>query len=69
MHGRVLSAQAIGCHCAGGELCPEQTALLTQQGGCLVFKGKEVVFRHDDSGILKYTDCEALLDSVQLVSA
>ncbi len=24
---------------------------------------------HDDSGILKYTDCEALLDSVQLVSA
>ena len=54
--------------CAGGELCPEQTALLTQQGGCLVFKGKEVIYRHDDSGILMHTDCDALLNALHLAS-
>lgn len=53
-------------HRVGGELCPEETSLLTQQGGCLVFKGKDVIFRHSDSGILKYTDCDTLLKALQL---
>lgn len=46
---------------AGGQLCPEKEELLTQQGGCLVFRGEDVIFRHDDSGILKYTDVDALI--------
>ena len=46
---------------AGGQLCPENEELLTQQGGCLVFRWEEVIFRHDDSGILKYTNVDALL--------
>ena len=46
---------------AGGQLCPPDEALLTQQGGSLVFRGQDVVFRHDDSGILKYTDVDALV--------
>ena len=46
---------------AGGQLCPENAELLTQQGGCLVFRGEDVIFRHDDSGILKYTNVDALI--------
>ena len=46
---------------AGGQLCPPNEALLTQQGGSLVFRGQDVVFRHDDSGILRYTDVDALI--------
>lgn len=34
----------------GQELCPPDTGLLTQQGGCLVFSGSSVVFKHVDSG-------------------
>lgn len=48
-------------HVAGGQLCPPNEELLTQQGGCLVFRGQEVIFRHADSGILKYTDMDALV--------
>lgn len=39
---------------AGGELCPSEERLLTQQGGAIVFEGTSTIFRHDDSGILKY---------------
>jgi hypothetical protein len=35
--------------------------LLVQQGGTVVFKGTAVIFRHNDSGILKYTDVDALM--------
>ncbi|KAK9812732.1 hypothetical protein WJX72_002816 [[Myrmecia] bisecta] len=42
------------------ELSPPKQELLTQQGGTLVFNGAQTVFRHDDSGILKYTDVYAL---------
>jgi hypothetical protein len=54
---------AIGpcCSFAGGEMSPAETRLLTQQGGSLVFSGEEVVFKHVDSGILKYTDVDALV--------
>ena len=52
---------------AGSELCPPDESLLTQQGGSLLFQGKEVVFSHTDSGILKYTDLDALLDAVPAV--
>lgn len=45
-----------------GELSPPNENLLTQQGGTVVFRGSETVFRHDDSGILKYTDVDKLLD-------
>ena len=47
----------------GGELCPPDTSLLTQQGGTLVFSGSSVVFKHVDSGILRYTDPEAILQA------
>jgi hypothetical protein len=49
---------------AGGELSPPDTNLLVQQGGSLVFKGTDVIFRHNDSGILKYTDVDALLAAI-----
>jgi len=41
---------------AGGTLCPENTALLTQQGGTLIFEDEHTTFRQDDAGILKYTN-------------
>lgn len=51
---------------AGGQLAPPETdgALLTQQGGCLAFDGEALIFKHVDSGILKYTDTDALLRAV-----
>jgi hypothetical protein len=49
---------------AGGELSPPDAELLVQQGGTLVFKGRDVCFRHDDLGILKYTDADAFLAAV-----
>ncbi|KAL0050379.1 hypothetical protein WJX82_010014 [Trebouxia sp. C0006] len=39
-----------------GALCPANTALLTQQGGTLIFEDKQTAFRQDDTGILKYTN-------------
>lgn len=48
-----------------GELSPTKTTLLTQQGGTIVFKGEAVIFKHVDSGILKYTSVEDLLDAVK----
>lgn len=33
------------------------------QGGALLFDGERVLFRHDDSGILKYVDVEALVEA------
>lgn len=48
-------------HVAGGQLCPPSEELLTQQGGSLVFRGQEVIFRHADSGILKYTNMDAFV--------
>jgi pyridoxal biosynthesis lyase PdxS len=50
--------------CAGGELSPADTNLLVQQGGSLVFKGTDVIFRHNDSGILKYTDVDAMMAAI-----
>ncbi|GAQ86414.1 hypothetical protein KFL_002870180 [Klebsormidium nitens] len=44
-----------------GEMSPPETRLLTQQGGSIVFDGEDVVFKHVDSGILKYTDVDALV--------
>eukprot|EP00882_Tetradesmus_deserticola_P017039 GHRQ01018226.1.p1 GENE.GHRQ01018226.1~~GHRQ01018226.1.p1 ORF type:complete len:297 (+),score=106.89 GHRQ01018226.1:869-1759(+) len=44
-----------------GDLSPSDTRLLVQQGGTLMFRGTDVVFRHDDSGILKSTDVDALM--------
>lgn len=44
-------------------MSPPETRLLTQQGGSLVFDGQDVVFKHVDSGILKYTDVDALVAS------
>ncbi len=41
---------------AGGALCPANTALLTQQGGTLIFEDEQTAFRQDDNGILKYTN-------------
>ena len=62
--GQELSKAHLRLKCwllAGGQLCPENEELLTQQGGCLVFRGEEVIFRHDDSGILKYTNVDAMI--------
>lgn len=40
---------------AGKDLSPPNEELLVQQGGTLAFDGTDIIFRHDDSGILKYT--------------
>ncbi len=42
-------------------MCPPDPRLLTQQGGCLVFGGERLVLKHVDSGILRYTDVDAVL--------
>jgi hypothetical protein len=46
--------------CTGSELAPARQELLTQQGGAIVFQGKTVLFRHNDSGILKTADIDKL---------
>ncbi|CAD7696283.1 unnamed protein product [Ostreobium quekettii] len=51
------------------KLCPPDNNLLVQQGGTLVFKGDEVVFKHEDSGILKTADVEELLAAVAPAAA
>jgi hypothetical protein len=35
----------------------------------VVFKGTKTVWRHNDSGILKYTDVDALLDATEQAAA
>jgi hypothetical protein len=59
-----MAAAGAVCAHAGGELSPADTKLLVQQGGSLVFKGTDVIFRHNDSGILKYTDVDALMAAI-----
>jgi hypothetical protein len=49
---------------AGGGLAPSDERLLTQQGGCIAFEGREVVYRHADTGILRYADVDALAAAV-----
>ncbi|CAM9867138.1 unnamed protein product, partial [Heterosigma akashiwo] len=39
-------------------LSPINKELITQQGGTLIFKGKKVVYRYNDLGILRYTPIE-----------
>ncbi|KAG2483176.1 hypothetical protein HYH03_017968 [Edaphochlamys debaryana] len=45
------------------ELSPPDETLLTQQGGSLVFSGDAVLFKHVDSGILRYTDVDTLMQT------
>jgi hypothetical protein len=53
------------CHVlAGGDLSPPREELLTQQGGTVAFRGGELVFKHADSGILKYMDVDEMLAAV-----
>ncbi|KAF8061915.1 p80 [Scenedesmus sp. PABB004] len=52
-----------------GELSPPNSELLVQQGGTLVLRGRSTVFKHVDSGILKYTDVGALLAAVDGAAA
>mmetsp|Transcript_4455 Transcript_4455/g.7425 ORF Transcript_4455/g.7425 Transcript_4455/m.7425 type:complete len:299 (+) Transcript_4455:20-916(+) len=59
---RLFNMQAVLTNWA--ELSPPNEALLTQQGGTLAFNGEETIFRYNDSGILKYTDVDALLRTV-----
>lgn len=44
-------------------MAPEDERLLTQQGGCLVMEGSTLLYRHADSGILKYADVDAVAAS------
>lgn len=45
------------------ELSPPDTQLLTQQGGTIMFEGTNVIFKHVDSGILRYTDVDAVVQA------
>eukprot|EP01023_Acetabularia_acetabulum_P033697 TRINITY_DN31560_c0_g1_i4.p1 TRINITY_DN31560_c0_g1~~TRINITY_DN31560_c0_g1_i4.p1 ORF type:complete len:272 (-),score=43.94 TRINITY_DN31560_c0_g1_i4:528-1343(-) len=42
------------------QLAPPNTNLLTYQGGTLVFEGEKCIWKHVDSGILKYANFETL---------
>ena len=44
-----------------GSLAPEETSLLTLQGGTFVFRGGETAFAHRDPGILKRASLDAVL--------
>ena len=57
--GRLRSSQGLGR--AGSQLAPRDERLLTQQGGALVLRGRQTVFRHNDSGILKFVGVKDLL--------
>lgn len=50
---------------SGSKLGPEKTALLTQQGGTILFQGESTVLRQDDAGILKYADLTAFTEQVE----
>jgi len=45
-------------------LSPPNKSLITQQGGTLIFKDKELVYLYKDLGILKYTPIEEVLKIV-----
>ena len=45
-------------------MSPPKEDLLTQQGGTVAFRGTEVVFKHADSGILKFTNVDEMLAAV-----
>ena len=62
--GRPAAPLQVGILPKWGELCPPNEQMLVQQGGTLVFEGADVVFRHRDSGILKYTDVDKLSQAV-----
>jgi hypothetical protein len=49
---------------AGSELAPSNAKLLTLQGGCIAFDGPNTVFRHADSGILRYANTDQVLAAV-----
>ena len=42
-------------------LSPPDKELITQQGGTLIFDGRDLVWRFDDKGILVYTDIQDVL--------
>ncbi|CAM9558770.1 unnamed protein product [Chrysoparadoxa australica] len=48
------------------KLAPENSELITQQGGTLVFEGKDVIYEYKDKGILVYTD---ILDMLRAIGA
>lgn len=54
----------IGVLSKWGSLSPPDTNLLVQQGGTLAFDGQDLIFKHEDSGILKYTDVEQLVMAI-----
>ena len=54
---------------AGGELCPAEERLLTQQGGAIVFRGNSTVLKHSDSGILKYVRLADVLAALKPLAA
>lgn len=62
-----VPCRVVTCHGppVGKELSPPDSNLLVQQGGTLVFKGTDVVWRWNDSGILKYTDISKLLAAAE----
>mmetsp|Transcript_163 Transcript_163/g.366 ORF Transcript_163/g.366 Transcript_163/m.366 type:complete len:287 (-) Transcript_163:100-960(-) len=45
------------------ELKPKETEQLTWQGGAIVFKGEDVIFKHVDTGILTYADVDKMLEA------
>lgn len=47
----------------GSDLSPPNSELLTQQGGTLVLSGQDLLYKHVDSGILKYTDVDEVLQA------
>lgn len=58
------------CRLSGSELAPEDTQQLVQQGGSILMKGRDVVlYEHADSGILKTTDVEKVLEVVKTGAA
>lgn len=47
-----------------GKLAPSDPKLLTWLGGCLIFKGHQLVWRYDDRGILQTVNAQDILEQV-----
>ena len=50
------------------ELSPVNQNLVIQQGGSIVFKNKDVVYRYNDKGILTYTPVDEIIDLLSTLS-
>jgi hypothetical protein len=51
------------------KLAPQDSQQLVQHGGSILLRGDEILYSHEDSGVLMITDVEALMAVVQAATS